>query len=867
MKRTFPILLLSLLLAGALFACKPSGKQTANGTPKPEETPALAPTEAPSAPPTAEPTAAPTAIPTAAPAQTPAVDPNDGDYSDCIALAYPSWEINREPISGVHDIDMFMVRFMLPEGWKVVPFRPYENQIYLRGWYPEASTLNCLRWLVDENGEYVGAFGYDTYEEYEDVPPENYHEAVYAFLNGTGARIDYRGHYQIIENPWENVTALSLACYSGSSYLDAYIPGSPDIENPAILSYLDSRRVYFAMELKNSLPSETVRAIAESFCICDGNRLEFGNTRSVEFGGDAKIDELFEELHDIALIHGLDIVKDTVSVSRDSYYSNGPCAVFYDAEGKNGITAELDCAKNSLSVDYSDSTLWFEYPDDAQLISDSLSFEIDTMLGRFSSVTDPAIGETIASRIADSIVNTRQSGHPHCCTAAAAVQVRPIVMEDDHVKYLISGAFLPQDTRAYLTSINPDCAGGLYDGSDYPEYKGWLTFCYTADAELLSSGEWQCSQVWGLSGGGYPFSFEPIYTEPWFVENAWHAVISRAYENGVEPTSISDYDFSMDDERASVTFYDEKGNSATAVFVKKPNGLYSVSPNSFSFQYADSTEYPEPEKALEEAVIELKTVSHIDDAGTQVMQVDADIEAFFTDTLPYGHPARSRSAQLLTYRSTAMPSEWGDGPIELYIEIALNPVNKSAFYNAFSEALTFGSEITVPDFGPSYGYYDMFVLCLTADLVRQSGDDFDLLTQLTPAPFIPGVSRAEQYPNLYGDVSQVQIISVPSEIFREWVIEDAIRLAIERFERCFRYCRLDSIAYVGDEANAIVNAERDNYEIDPTLNMLIEVRFSYTYNDGLMPCEQRREAGFVFAKYFDFDRFDNYPWEYAGMTD
>lgn len=67
MKRIFPILLASLFLAGAFLACKPSGEQTANGTPNPEDSPTEAPTTAPTELPTTAPTEAPTPEPTEVP--------------------------------------------------------------------------------------------------------------------------------------------------------------------------------------------------------------------------------------------------------------------------------------------------------------------------------------------------------------------------------------------------------------------------------------------------------------------------------------------------------------------------------------------------------------------------------------------------------------------------------------------------------------------------------------------------------------------------------------------------------------------------------------------------------------------------------
>ena len=63
MKRTFPMLLAALLCASALLACKPSGEQTANGTPNPEDAPTEAPTTAPTEVPTEAPTPEPTEVP------------------------------------------------------------------------------------------------------------------------------------------------------------------------------------------------------------------------------------------------------------------------------------------------------------------------------------------------------------------------------------------------------------------------------------------------------------------------------------------------------------------------------------------------------------------------------------------------------------------------------------------------------------------------------------------------------------------------------------------------------------------------------------------------------------------------------------
>lgn len=427
----------------------------------------------------------------------PIKDLSEYDFSDHIIVDYPTDDINHGMIAGVHDIEPFSVSFILPEGWKVIPFRPYENRIYLMGWDPESSPMNCLKWLADENGNCVGAFGFGTHKRITGVPPEDYHKAVYASLRGTGAKIDIDNFYTPVESSWDNITALSMARYSASSYLDAYIPGSPDIDNPAILSYLDSRRVYFAMELDSSVDESIVNEIAQSIFILDVKQPIRSGIRETPYGYDAVIDALFDEFHDIALMHGIDIVKETVGCLSGSR-SPGYAIQFHDSTKSGYVHISLNAGDDGeLHVDYANSHMRFK---DNHNNDEGFSFEIEPTLGNFSSVTDPAIGETIASRIVDFIMTSFGDDSAFKMNQAKAISVRPIVMEEGFVKYEITLALMPKRSRTYIcNTFYAD--SGLYDGAEFPECKGWFLYSCEADAILRPSGEWECTDIFTATHG------------------------------------------------------------------------------------------------------------------------------------------------------------------------------------------------------------------------------------------------------------------------------------------------------------------------------------------------------------------------------
>lgn len=211
--------------------------------------------------PTAVVTEAPTAIVTDTPmptAPSPAPEtpvPAVGEYTktcQTVTVDFPETEVTRA----------FSVSFELPEGWTVKSDE---------GVYPHASyqdyCLNLLGRMVfcDENGELVGAVGFEAYK------PEDYAESglrgVYAYADlGHVTFINY-DYYNPVEGDSTNCESAYSASYHSCSPNDWTVgEGFHSYCNPVALSYTEDNPVFIVIELSRFYEDSASlsRHIAES---------------------------------------------------------------------------------------------------------------------------------------------------------------------------------------------------------------------------------------------------------------------------------------------------------------------------------------------------------------------------------------------------------------------------------------------------------------------------------------------------------------------------------------------------------------------------------------------------------------------------
>ncbi len=293
MKRNHPfIIALAALLAFAsafCIGCNRTVSSLNNGTPTPRPTltPApiitLVPTEAPTSTPTPEPTQAPTETPvrTIPPGAEPFDLPEyDFQYDEkkftVNTIFFPE---NKRGIQDyneyIYNIEPFATRFILPKGW-TYKNRPDKNEIYLGGWGAGDDGISLVYstlWIYDETNTCVGAIGYypfafDEYSVGEEVTFDPFdYKAVYASIRGGHCGVQYRDQYDIVNNQWDNETALSFISYS-AKYLEGYLgTATVDdfVDHPVILSHDFTEMVYVVLELDSPIVDDAMlQKIAES---------------------------------------------------------------------------------------------------------------------------------------------------------------------------------------------------------------------------------------------------------------------------------------------------------------------------------------------------------------------------------------------------------------------------------------------------------------------------------------------------------------------------------------------------------------------------------------------------------------------------
>ena len=160
--------------------------------------------------------------------------------------------------TAIYEIEPFALSVQLPEKWSYKEREPGSN-------FDNHSAFIEVIWSVldiyNENGERVGAVGYNTYEEYEGA--ENDPRAIYSQIAlGNNYHFDVRDSYTVIKETDSGITATADVYYSAS------INNGIEMTNKGILSYNRNLLVYIAMEFESALiTDEQITNIAQSILV------------------------------------------------------------------------------------------------------------------------------------------------------------------------------------------------------------------------------------------------------------------------------------------------------------------------------------------------------------------------------------------------------------------------------------------------------------------------------------------------------------------------------------------------------------------------------------------------------------------------
>lgn len=139
----------------------------------------------------------------------------------------------------IYNVTPFHLRMELPAGWSMAE---RETESTLEDPAPLSGMWSILN-ITNENGQVVGAIGYNLYEEYEGAEEDP--RAIYSQIAlGNDYRFDVREKYQVVSEREFGVTALTSVYYSPS------IHDGTEKQNPGIVSYDRSLLVYVALEFE-----------------------------------------------------------------------------------------------------------------------------------------------------------------------------------------------------------------------------------------------------------------------------------------------------------------------------------------------------------------------------------------------------------------------------------------------------------------------------------------------------------------------------------------------------------------------------------------------------------------------------------------
>ncbi|MCL1793287.1 MAG: hypothetical protein FWG34_05420 [Oscillospiraceae bacterium] len=161
--------------------------------------------------------------------------------------------------AAIYEIEPFALSVELPENWS---YKEREPGADFAGHFAFFEILWSVFDIYDESGEFVGAVGYNIYENYEGAEEDD-PRAIYSQIAlGNHYHFDVRESYAVVKETEYGKTATADVYYS------ANINGGTEMKNKGILSYNRDLSVYVAMEFESALVTdEQIANIAKSVLI------------------------------------------------------------------------------------------------------------------------------------------------------------------------------------------------------------------------------------------------------------------------------------------------------------------------------------------------------------------------------------------------------------------------------------------------------------------------------------------------------------------------------------------------------------------------------------------------------------------------
>lgn len=174
-----------------------------------------------------------------------------------VGVEFPAYDQRTEYNAEIFDIDPFTLYLQLPAGWSIRAKSETDTAYPLTGaWTPLG--------IYNEENLYVGAVGYNLYEEYEGA--ENDPKAIYSQIAlGNDYSFDVRSeNYSVITETDNGSTAMTRVYNSPQMSLQLGY-GEKETWNKGILCLNRSLKVYVALELDDKKVSDEIwEAVAQS---------------------------------------------------------------------------------------------------------------------------------------------------------------------------------------------------------------------------------------------------------------------------------------------------------------------------------------------------------------------------------------------------------------------------------------------------------------------------------------------------------------------------------------------------------------------------------------------------------------------------
>ncbi|ADY55302.1 hypothetical protein Sgly_0961 [Syntrophobotulus glycolicus DSM 8271] len=169
-------------------------------------------------------------------------------------ITFPSDNTGKTEFNAsIYEVGPFTLSLKMPSDWSIESVAPNEGFTFL--------PVFSKSYILNENDEYVGVVGYNTYEVYEGAEEDP--RAIYNEIAlGNDYHFDVRDSYNVIKETPAGSAAVVDVYYSGS------INDGVEKQNKGIVSYNKDLLVYVAMEFyRDKITHEQANMIAESISI------------------------------------------------------------------------------------------------------------------------------------------------------------------------------------------------------------------------------------------------------------------------------------------------------------------------------------------------------------------------------------------------------------------------------------------------------------------------------------------------------------------------------------------------------------------------------------------------------------------------